>query len=393
MKHKKLLKQRWFSNAFALCIAIVFYELISNIGWFAGVISTIFSYISPVLLGLVFAYIMSPLVKFFENTVFSKLGDKPIKSLLAIVFSFILVIVFIAVLLVALIPQVVDSVVMLVNNLPTYISSTEESLSDFYNWSQKFDFNLSGILQSITDSIKNIVTVLPESVSGIVEHSVNFGKGAVNIVLAAILAIYFLIDAKKLKRGFKRIMRAILPEKTYDSVKGFWYKCDSILIRYIACDLLDGLIIGLVNGFVMFILGLPYAVIISFVVGVTNLAPTFGPIIGAVIGGFILLIINPWYALWFIILTIILQTADAYVIKPKLFGDSLGISGLWILVGIVVGGRIFGVIGILLAIPAVAIIDYFYQNHFICWLEEKRGIKPNESDNGQEEAVDETEKG
>ena len=102
--------------------------------------------------------------------------------------------------------------------------------------------------------------------------------------------------------------------------------------------------------------------LISLVVGVTNLAPTFGPIVGAIIGGFVLVLVNPLHALWFIIFTIILQTIDGYVLKPKLFGGSLGVPGVWILISIIVGSRILGVTGILLAIPFAAIVDFIYHD-------------------------------
>ena len=120
---------------------------------------------------------------------------------------------------------------------------------------------------------------------------------------------------------------------------------------------------------------MPYATLISVVVGVTNLAPTFGPILGGVIGAFILLLVNPWYSLWFLIFTLILQTCDGYVIKPKLFGETLGVSSLWILVCIIVGGRMFGVIGILLAIPIAAIIDFIFREYLIPWMHKRRKLK------------------
>ena len=108
------------------------------------------------------------------------------------------------------------------------------------------------------------------------------------------------------------------------------------------------------------------------VVGVTNLAPTFGPILGAVIGSFILLLINPWYALVFLIFTIALQTLDGYVIKPRLFGGQLGVPSIWILISLIVMGRMFGVPGILLSIPFAAIINFIYQEVVLPRLERHR---------------------
>jgi predicted PurR-regulated permease PerM len=108
------------------------------------------------------------------------------------------------------------------------------------------------------------------------------------------------------------------------------------------------------------------------VVAVTNLIPTFGPIIGGAIGAFLLLLVEPWYALVFIIFTLILQNIDGYILKPKLVGDSVGVSGLWVLIGVIVGGKMFGIVGILLAIPGVAILDMLYGEFLLPWLEKDK---------------------
>ena len=119
-------------------------------------------------------------------------------------------------------------------------------------------------------------------------------------------------------------------------------------------------------------------VLVSMIVGVTNLAPTFGPIVGGILGGFFLLLINPWYALWFLIFTIILQTIDGYVIKPKLFGDQLGISSVLVLVFIIVGGRLVGVYGVLLSIPLAAITDFVYRDYLLSYLARRKERKQYE---------------
>ena len=150
-----------------------------------------------------------------------------------------------------------------------------------------------------------------------------------------------------------------------------------ILIRYIGVDVVDGIVVGVVNFLFMVIMRMPYTALISVIVGITNLAPTFGPIVGAVIGAFILVLVNPWYALWFLIFTIILQTVDGYILKPRLFGESLGVSALMVLISIIIGGRLFGVVGILFAIPFAAIIDFVWKDYVIKKLEERKAKRYN----------------
>ena len=152
-------------------------------------------------------------------------------------------------------------------------------------------------------------------------------------------------------------------------------RCNVILSRYIVFNLVDALIVGAVNAIFMSVLRLPYVGLVSFFIGVTNLIPTFGPVIGIALGAFVLVLVKPWHALIFIIFSLVLQLLDSYLLKPRLFGDTLGVSSLWILVGIIVGGRMFGITGILLAIPAVAILDFLYKEHLLPWLEQRRSRK------------------
>ncbi len=173
----------------------------------------------------------------------------------------------------------------------------------------------------------------------------------------------------------KRFCKALLSDRLYDEGTEFFRQCYNIIIRYVGSDLLDGLIIAVINFIFMTIVRLPYPLLISFIVGVTNLAPTFGPIIGGILGAFILLLVNPWYALWFVLFTIVLQTLDGYVIKPKLFGDTFGVPPMWILIMIVLGGRIFGFWGIMLAIPVTAIISYLYDNFIRVKIDRKNEAK------------------
>ena len=145
----------------------------------------------------------------------------------------------------------------------------------------------------------------------------------------------------------------------------FMLRCDIILVSFIGQSLLDAMIIGAANAIFMAVCRMPYIGLVSVVVGVTNLVPNFGPIIGAAIGGFILLLVSPEDALIFLCFTVALQFVDAYILKPKLFANSLGVSGLLILISTIVLGNMFGIVGILLAIPAAAILSFLYHDYFL----------------------------
>ena len=210
----------------------------------------------------------------------------------------------------------------------------------------------------------SIASVIKNNMNGIVDVTSSIGSGVVDAVLSCFVAIYFLADKHRLKEAFKRFLHHVLSDNRYAVLAGYWKRSNEIFVRFIVYDLLDGVIVGVINAIFMLIMGIPYSVLISVIVGVTNLAPTFGPVVGAVIGGLILVLVNPWYAFWFLIFTIVLQVVDGYVLKPKLFGGSLGVPAIWILITLIVGGRMFGVPGILLAIPFAAIVNFLCQQLF-----------------------------
>ena len=170
-------------------------------------------------------------------------------------------------------------------------------------------------------------------------------------------------------------MQASFKPATFERLMDFFRRSNVICNRYIVFNLIDSLIVGIICVIFMTALGMPYAGLVAFIVGLTNLIPTFGPVIGAAAAAFILLMAKPSFALIFVIFAVVLQFFDGYILKPRLFGDSLGISGLWILIAVIVGGSMFGIVGMLLAIPGITIIDFCYKDYLLPALEKRRAAK------------------
>ena len=367
---KRLKEKPWFNYAVAACIAVILYVVLTHLPGFREGIRTFLGYFRPVILGCVIAYLINPLSKLYERSVFRRIKKEKTREALSTVLAFITVVLFLALLMLILIPQLIESISMFVANLDTYAETVNDVLNRIGVSASTLNLDhvissSEAILETVTDYVKN-------NLNTILSMSVSAGKEVVLFLIAFLLSIYLLSSKRRLKDGGKRLLRASVSESRYEKIKDFFAKSHKIFNRYIAFNLLDSLIIGGVNAVFMTILGMPYVGLVSFVVAVTNLIPTFGPVIGAGIGGFVLVLVRPWYAIAFLIFTVVLQCIDAYLIKPKLFGDSLGVPGLWILVGIVIGGRMFGIVGILLAIPGVAILDMLYQEYFMPWLEARR---------------------
>lgn len=370
---KEWLKQNWVAYSVALCIGILFYVIISNIGNVWGAIKQIYSFITPVIGGAIIAYLLNPLMVFYEKTLFRWVKNRIIRRGFSVFLTFVTFILAIAILLIALIPQIAESITTIIDNLDVYVATLQNILAKVGTSADELKINIHTFTDMGTSMLTSFTENIPDNIDSIVSTSVNIGSSIISTVIAFILAVYFLSDKENMVGGGARLLSLILSDKQYKSWADFWSRCNIILLRYIGGDILDAIIVGFANFIFMSCTSMSYSVLISLVVGVTNLAPTFGPIVGAVIGAFILVLVNPWHAFWFLVFTIILQTLDGYVIKPKLFGNTLGISSVWILISIIVFGRIFGIVGVLLAIPFAAIIDFTYRELFIVWLEKRNG--------------------
>ena len=376
---EKWFKRKWVSYTIATCSAVILFMILSNLeGIFSG-FSSLYGFIRPIVTGIVIAYVFNPVAKIFESKVFKKVKKESTKWAISVAFTIIVIVLAVVLLFVALIPQLVDSVATFLSNVGGYVDALQELLREFENDtpSHIFGVDLSAIANFGEKILGTIGTSFSSSVSEVVNTSASIGKSVFDAILAFILAIYLLLGKKKLKSAFSYLMELIMKPESYSNTADFIRRCNDIMIRYISFDIIDGIIVGVVNFIFMLIAGMPYSVLVSFVVGITNLAPTFGPIIGGAIGGFILVLVNPWFGLAFIVFTIILQTFDGYILKPKLFGGSLGVSPLMILISIILGGRLFGVVGILLAIPVSAIIDFTWKDYALKKLEERHAKQYN----------------
>ncbi len=370
--NKNVLKEKWAAYTVAACSAVLLYMLLTHLGTLGRIVKGILKICAPVILALIMAYILDPLVATYSKYVLNKVKTPRLRHSLSVLLSVLTVILFIAVLMVALVPQIIDSIVLFARNVNGYVRSMQRLMMQLSNFAARHDIDLSKFISSSDELLQSITRILPENVNKIVNASFGFGRNVFEWIISFILAIYLMLDNHKLKKGFVRLLKAVMPDHVYHSSATFWSRCNSILVEYIAFDVLDGLIIGVLNWIFMLIMDMPYVAIISVIVGVTNLAPTFGPMVGAAIGAFILVLVNPWHALWFLLFTVVLQTFDGYILKPRLFGERLGVSAVWILISLIIGGRFLGVAGILLAIPFAAIGDFIYHDYIIKRLEKRK---------------------
>lgn len=374
MGFKDWKNQKWFPYTVAACSAVLLFVILTNLSGICGALGKVFQFFSPVVIGGVLAYIVEPFVVRLQAGLFRKIKNKKLNRSLSVTLALVIVILLLVLILATLIPQLVGSVTMFINNLDTYVDQLQAWLEKLNGGFLKKRVNLSGFIESNLSSLTNLESKLPEYLEGIMTTFSAIGESVVNWVMGAILAVYFLYDKDGILWGAKTLIVLISRPEKYKKIFAFLKSCNDIMEKYIIGELVEAALVGCVNFIFMIIMGMPYAVLVSVVVGITNMIPTFGPIFGAGVGALVLLLADPWKTLIFLIFTVILQALDGYVLKPKMYGDALGVSSVMILIFIIVGGKMFGVLGILIAIPLAAIISIVY-NKFQSILLEKKAIK------------------
>ena len=373
-KWEKLMEKRWLSNTFTVCAGIVFYMILSHIQAVAGVVGGAFRIIQPIIVGIVIAYLIDPIAKLCEEKLFRKIKQEELRRTAAVVAAIVLVLLAVVMFLVVLVPSLVDSIGSIIANLDVYEENLYHMIDEINAWNIGLNLNISSITAYLEKWINEGMNILAQNFGQILTFSQNIGSSLLNFFIGFILGIYFLLGKRGLLYGLEELRSAAFSSQKLKRQNTFLERCHRILVQYIGYDLLDGLAVGVVNAIAMAILGMPEIALISVIVGVTNLLPTFGPVIGLVIGGVLLFLSKPIYALWFLIMVIVIQTLDGYVLKPRLFGGALGIPAVWTLIAIVIGGNLLGVVGILLAIPFAAVLTFVYKENFLPWLKKINGI-------------------
>lgn len=374
----------WKEYALAGCVCILFFFLVLNLGKVLGALGKVLSVLRPVIFGFIIAYIINPLAVLFDRRVFRKIKKKKLRWSLSVIVTIIIVLLILVLIALSLIPQMIDNVVSLADNYEYYVDGLIEFIENQMGPLTKMEFvqNLTDSLSSEDGFVNQVGKILTQNSDSILKKTTDIGNVLLNWLLGGIFAVYFLLAKHSIAKAFDKAISLILSPLRYQKTRIVLEKFNSIFSKYIVFELIDALIVGVANYLFMIVMGMPDAVFISFIIGITNLVPTFGPFIGLGIGGFILLLVQPGALLPLAIFTLVIQLLDANVIKPKLFGDALNVPGSIILIGIVVFGKSMGIVGMLLAIPIVAILTYFYADVFIPWLELRRDLEVFRKENG-----------
>ena len=358
---KTLVSNMWYIVALVAIIAIIFL-MIANWGVVLAVIGKFLTILMPFILGFFFACFINPLVKRVHSLLNRMKPGKgaKIKKAFSVIISYVVVIGVITVLLIYIIPQIKASIGELGNTVQDgyqYMITHQKELNE------KIPFiGLGGGIEYIKEfAYKKIMSNGSEILPYVYHVSSSLLTTSYNVLMGLVISIYIILDMKKLKRSARKVVYALSPKKKEQEVWQTMKQCSHIFNGFLIGKMIDSLIIGILCLIAMSILKLPYALLLSLIVCITNMIPYFGPSIGAIPGVMIYLFIDIRYAFIFALMILILQQFDGLYLGPKILGDQTGIKPLWVIFGITVGGAYFGVMGMFLGVPVVAVIMYLLQ--------------------------------
>lgn len=352
----------WFT--FAISIIIV-YKLLDNFTEIRQAIGGFLNIIAPFIGGLLIAYILyipaSRIEKGFKKSK-SKLIRRNARKISTLI-AYIIAIVIIAVIINLILPTVISSIAKLVNNFQGYYQTLLDEISRL----PEDSFLKSEQVKSVLDSIKKIdisKIINMDTVMQYAKGAISLLTGVIDIFVMIVVSVYALLERGKLLRFIKGLSSAVLNEEICLKIGKYFNDTNKIFYKFLSSQIIDALIVGILATILMSILKVEYAVLLGFMVGLFNIIPYFGAIVGVIIAILITLITGGIsQAIWMGVLVTILQQIDANIINPKIVGNSLEISPLLIIFSVTVGGAYFGVLGMFLAVPVAAVLKILINDY------------------------------
>lgn len=383
-------------KSLAICTIGVFFTclLLTIVVWrFSSVMVIVkktISSLSPVIWGLVFAYLLSPLQNWLERRILSKLIErkKPhpaLRRAVAVTVTIFILIAALAGMIAMLLPELIDSVRTLFNNIPSYAKNIAtwctDHLAGLKESSPQVYESIMAALNSLQDKLINFATQYEPKLDSIVNGASIIGSitsgayslvsGVIDFLIGIIAAIYLLYNKERYPAQIKKILYALFPEQRVHSTLRVLAKVHHVFQNFLVGQTVDCLMVGVTTFVGLTIMDAPYAALISLVVGVTNFIPFFGPFIGAIPSGFLVLIAAPTKLIPFVIFIFALQQIEGNLIAPKILGDSMGLPTFWVLFAILIGGGLFGFFGMVAFVPLFAALYALFKEFLAARLAKK----------------------
>lgn len=353
------LKDNKYKDAVMAALWIVVFSILAFklFGYLDDVTSTLGKIVSlsmSFIYGIVIAYILNPIVKVIQSKM-------KIRRSLAIALTYILFITIITIISIYGIPSLIDSIKDMTNKVPEYIDMAQNFVNDIVSNEQLNGIiNSTGTLGTIQSYIDKIGSIFINLLEGSFNTLFSLSSQLVKVVLGFLVSIYVLSDKDRLINDFKRVLVLILKERRAKEVIEFGRIYNNMIGTYIGIKAIDSTIIGIMAFILLTIVKSEYALLLSIIVGITNMIPYFGPFIGELVGFLINVFVSPTKGVIVFLTLFTLQMFDGWYLDPKLIGGKVGVRPFWIIYAVVIGGGFFGPIGMLLASPTAATMKFYY---------------------------------
>lgn len=343
-----------------IAVAIIGYWGINNLNVVGNLFGTIFDILFPFIFGGCLAFILNIPMAFFERKL-SKPRKKQIKNkkllrIISIIFAILVIVCVVTLIINLIVPELINIGRLLIDNIPYYTQEISKFIEDYgqdiINKGELLDLQ-SINLESVKDEIlSNVFGLLSSSISIVT----NIVGTVADIFIGIVFAIYLLIDKEKLQAQVKKVLYAYLTKERADKIVSIGSVFTSTFKSFFTVQCLEATILGTLCIIGMLILGIPYAVPIGILIGVTALIPVVGAFIGMLVGAILIVSVNPIKVITFVIFVIILQQVEGNLIYPRVVGNSVGLPGMWVLVAVAVGGSLGGILGMLIGVPIASAI-------------------------------------
>lgn len=361
--------------------SLSFFFLIDRYHGFTAIVGKMIGILQPITIGLVIAYLMTPIVNFEERHLLplalKKMKDpekaKKLVRVVSVLGALIFFVLIIGVLLLMVIPELYKSINGMIGTLPKQVNDFMDWLNEYVSSDSDISSYLEVGLTKATEFFENWAKTdfLPQTKNimvGVTTGVINAVKVLFNVLVGIIISIYVLMSKEEFIGQSKKLVYALLPGKSANAVIHTVHKSNEIFGGFISGKLLDSLIIGILCFICLYFMNMPYAVLVSVIVGVTNIIPFFGPYLGAIPSAILIMLASPIQGVYFIIFILILQQFDGNILGPAILGESTGLSSFWVVFAILVGGGIFGILGMIIGVPTFAVIFYVFRrtvNHIL----------------------------